>query len=221
MMHILELIVICALVSCAVWAAATALLFLIGFGHLRVIRIVLRVRRGLAHMPAGVVFHSSDGALVLTAYNAAEDREKSVPVAMFGRPSLLRWTSGAARSKAALRRRTTIEVVWRSALFTLVTVPVFAVAGWLAITVDPLWTYAVLFLVAHQVLLGVTNRMFFIKYAGVTYLTGYLLLDRVGVAWHPSPSVAAAVYFGFVMVSMLAMGWVAKSEQAEKAGLAA
>ncbi|MET9847926.1 hypothetical protein [Streptomyces ossamyceticus] len=111
--------------------------------------------------------------------------------------------------------------MWRSVLFTLVTVPVFAVAGWLAITVDPLWTYVVLFLVAHQVLLTVINRLFFVKYAGVTYLTGYLVLHRVGVSWHPSPSVAAAVYFGFVMVSMLAVGWVAKSEQAEQVGMAA
>jgi len=225
MLSILKHIAISALISCAVWVAVTVLLALLAFGHLQVIRIVLRVRKALARMPAGVVFHSRDKVLVLTVYNAAEDTEKNVLVGIFGWPSLLHWNSGVARSKATLRRKATAEVAWRAALFALVTVPVFCVAGWLAATANPLWIYVLLFLVAHQILLTViAGQVYIIKYAGLTYLTFYLFLHRTGLWWQPSPSLGAGLYFGFNMLSMAAVGWAAKSQRAERAeaaGLAA
>ncbi|NNN33275.1 hypothetical protein HLK59_23525 [Streptomyces sp. S3(2020)] len=225
MLNILKHLAISALISCVVWVAVTVLLALLAFGHLQIIRIVLRVRRGLARMPPGVVFHSRDNVLVLTAYNAAQDAEKNVPVGVFGWPSQLHWSSGAARSKATLRRKATAEAVWRAALFVLVTVPTFGMAGWLAATANPLWIYVVLFLVAHQILLTVlAGQVYIIKYAGLTYLTTYLFLHRTGLWWHPSPSLAAGLYFGFNMLSMAAVGWVGKSARAERveaAGLVA
>ncbi|MEW2082019.1 hypothetical protein [Streptomyces sp. NPDC005283] len=212
MVDILKQVVICALITGALWVATTVLLHLIAYGHVVGIRLAFRVRRALVRMPAGAIFHSREGCLILTAYNPAEDKEKSLPLAVVGRPSLLRWGSGAAKSKAALRRRATGEMVWRAALFALVTVPVFAAAVWLTFTASLLWAYVVLFLIAHQILLFVIGRVFIMKYWSVAWVIGYLFLHRVQL-WHPSPPVAAAVYFGLTLVSMAVLAWAVKDEK--------
>ncbi|MCB5180554.1 hypothetical protein [Streptomyces antimicrobicus] len=200
------------LLALVVWLVVQLLLFLLAHGHVTRIRTVLRARRKLALLPAGAVFHCRDGRVVMTVYDPRTDEERSAPVLHFSHPTLLRWRGGAARSRPALRGRLTAEAAWRTGLLLVVTVPLFVVVGWLTVRRDPLWAYALACLVAHQIMLtALGGRLFLVKFWAVTALTGYLFLDRAQL-WHPSPGVAAALYSGSWMFSMIGIAVLARRE---------
>ncbi|MFF2524232.1 hypothetical protein [Streptomyces liangshanensis] len=200
-----------ALITAALWAGSTAVLLLIGLGHVRTVRALIAVRRGLPRLPAGAVFHSRAGEVVMTWYNGARDTDESLLLVRFSPPTLLRWRSGRGKSKAALARRVNAELAWRAALVPLVTLPVFATTIWLALTDSWLWIYATLYLVAHYALRAVSNRIFFFKFGFLSGVTAYLFLDRAHL-WHPSPTVAASLFFA---MSVSAMALVAVAERTE------
>ncbi|MFJ3781678.1 hypothetical protein [Streptomyces sp. NPDC090093] len=198
------------------WAVTTLVLFAMGFGHLRTIRTLLRVRRLLAPLPAGTVFHWRSGDVVVTAYDPVADEEVSLFFARVPWPTLLKWKPGTGKSKDRMRGRIDAEIAWRTALLLLVTVPAFAVCAWLTATADPMWGYALVFLVAHQTLTALSGRIFFLKFWAVAMVTTYFCLDRVNL-WHPSPQVAAPMFCGFVLLSILVVGLIDRSERKDEA----
>ncbi|WP_354402460.1 hypothetical protein [Streptomyces sp. PvR018] len=199
-MDLLKQFLVSTLIAGALWVAVTVLLHLMGWGSVSMVRLVHRVRRETGKLPPGSVFHCRDGWVHLTAYNPATDQEVSLPFARFGRPSLLAWQRGAGKSKAAFRRRTTLELFWRSAVLLLVSVPVVAVCTWLALSENWLWVYVLLSLVAHQITTAMTGRVLYLQYFALSSVTGYLFLQRAGM-WHPSPTVAASLFFAWVLLS--------------------
>ncbi|WP_406387275.1 hypothetical protein [Streptomyces sp. NBC_00887] len=200
-MEILKHLLIAILITAALWAVSTTLLFLIGFGHVKVIRALISIRRTIPRLPAGAVFHSRDGQVTMTWYNGAQDTDENLLFARFSKPTLLTWKSGRGKSRAAVGRRVTAELTWRTALLALVTVPLFVATVWLAVNESWLWVYATLFLVAHYALRMVTNQIFFLRFGVVSYVTANLFLERARL-WHPSPTIAASLLFGVVMSAM-------------------
>ncbi|QNA72015.1 hypothetical protein C8250_008965 [Streptomyces sp. So13.3] len=214
-MDLLKQFLVSTLIAGTLWAAVTALLHLMSWGSVRVIRLVHRMRHEIGRMPQGSVFHCRDGRVHVTVYNAATDQEVSLPIARFGRPSLLVWQRGSGISRAAFRRRTTAELSLRSAVLLLVSVPVVAVCAWLALTESWLWVYVLLSLVAHQIAVARTGQVIYLKYFALSAVTGYLFLHRARL-WHPSPTAAASMLFAYVILSF---GFLAVFVDDERAGV--
>ncbi|RSS56042.1 hypothetical protein [Streptomyces sp. WAC06614] len=178
-------------------------MFLLAHGHVVRIRAVLKVRRVVGRLPAGAVFHCRDGRVVMTAYDPRTDEERSVRLLHVAHPTLLRRRRGVAKSRTALRGRLAAEAAWRTGLPLLVTVPSFVAVGWLTAYRDPLWAYVLGCLAAHQFMpAAIGGRVFLITFWSVTALTGYLFLNRAQL-WHPPPGVAAALYSGSWILSMI------------------
>ncbi|MGN9819566.1 hypothetical protein ACTMUQ_29975 [Streptomyces sp. SD11] len=200
-MDLLKHLLIAMMITAALWVVSTALLMLVGYGHVKLIRTVVTLRRVLSRIPPGAVFHCRQGQVVMAWYNGAKDTDETLQFARFSSPTLLKWKSGRGKSKAALGRRLAGELVWRTALLTLVTVPLLLASVWLAFNESWLWIYATLFLVIHQVIVGMCGRIVFFRFWVVGSVTTYLFVDRIGV-WHPSPTVAASLLFGGLVFAM-------------------
>ncbi|MFI8287601.1 hypothetical protein ACIGBL_00515 [Streptomyces sp. NPDC085614] len=204
-----------ALIAGAGWVAVTLVMLAMGYGHLRQIRAVLRMRRSLAVVPAGSVFHWDEGGVVATLYDAGTDEDVSMPFARVTWPTLMRWKPGRAKSKARVRRRIAAELAWRTALLLLVTVPLFTACVWLTLTSDLLWGYALLVLVGHQTLTAVSGQIFFYKFWPLSVVTTYFFLHRVDW-WHPSLQVAAPLFCAFTLLSMVGVSLVSRWERRER-----
>lgn len=203
-----------ALIAGAVWVAATLMMFAMGYGHIRMIRTVLRIRRSLALVPAGTVFHWRSGEIIATAYNATTDEDVSLPFARVTWPTLMKWKPGRAKSTARFRRRIAGELAWRTALLLLVTVPLFAACAWLTLTSDLMWGYVLLGLVGHQTVTALSGQIFFYKFWPLSAVTTYFFLHRVGW-WHPSPQIAAPLFCAFTLLSMVMAILISRSERGE------
>ncbi|MCX5155880.1 hypothetical protein ACWGCI_35635 [Streptomyces sp. NPDC054949] len=212
LMEFLKQALIALLITSAGWIGSTLLLYLMSFGHIKTLHLLLRVRRSLAHVPAGSVFHCRSGEVTVTRYDPTVDEDVTLSFVRFSWPTLLRWKPGTGKSKARFHRRLRGELFWRTALLVLVTVPLFGGVLWLTLTSDPLWGYLLVFLVAHQTLLAVISRVFFFKFWALGMVTTYLFLHKVSL-WHPSPEVAAPLFCGFMLLSMGLLAVIFRQER--------
>lgn len=173
------------------------------------IAMTVKLRRLLRTAPRQATFRSDRGRVLVTTYDTARDEEveqqlyhTTLPVVSF-----TRW-SGGNRTVAFLLRRTAMDLVLRVGLFAAVVLPVFGLAGWLALTVHWTWIYLVVGLAAHHFVNALTGKFIFYKGLGLfSGLVAVLVLhskDWLPVRWE----VAVSLLFGWVLLSFAAGLWV-------------
>lgn len=203
-----------ALLSAGLWLGVAALMALMAYGHPCSIRRFLAVRRMLPGLPAPAIFESAQGWLLATALDTSTGEEETARLIHTGRVSLLNRGLRRPVDAMVLRRRLAAEVAWRVALLVFVTLPAFAVAGWLTYTVDPLWGWVLALLAGYQWMMVGTGGMRVLPAFRfvVPLLTAFLFAERMG--WSPaSREVVAALCSTYTLVGMAAHGFFISGER--------
>jgi hypothetical protein len=204
------------LISAGLLVAANTYLFLLSQGNLGSIRLVAQIRKFANRAPSGTVFKYHDYTLAARVYDPGTDREKDINIALLG-PALLtslRW-SGKSLSPKGLRKRATLDLIFRVAIIVLFWIPTVVLGPWLIFTQSWLWTYVVVIILLHQLALWHGKVHIFFKWLPFSCITATFIVHRVTwISW-PLP-VAATIgtvgWSGFIIVS-----WWAHYEQAKEA----
>lgn len=209
------------LISTAYGAAAllgvNIVLFLLSQGNPAYIRLAYQTKALTKRVPKSTVFVCEDRAVVAKWYDARQDEERVTPpllqITGFGFSLLTAWKG--AKGPTAIARIATAEIAMRYAFLILFLVPVLVVFGALSVFHDWRWSLALALLLVHQAMCFDTGSVFmFTKLWGILPLVGLVFAVRSG--WSAQDvNTTIWIFFGFSIISMVAIWLVTRSEQKE------
>ena len=178
-----------------------------GRGNLQAIKAAYVIRKALHGMPGGTVLQCRERRVSALVYDRERDMDVMVPLYTSPRFSSLAWETGP-RSARSLYGNADSALALAVGALVLAFFPFLAIGMYLAVSVSWLWWFAVFTLLGAEVVMTMTNKLFYLKWRAFSPLIPTIFLHRYGLY---SLSIACMIIFGLVLISMVITVWVESS----------
>jgi hypothetical protein len=205
--HFIVNAAIAFLLTTGVFLAVNIALLISGRGNPRAIKTAYSIRRALHRMPSRTLLECRERRVSAVVYDHANDRDSVIPLYDAPMFSLLSWSAGL-RPARELYGRADAELAIATGALMLFYLPLLVLGIALAVSGSWLWWLAVIILVGAEVVMILTNKVFYLKWGAFSPIVPVIFLHRYHLF---SLTVSFVIIFVLIMVSMVVTVWIERS----------